>query len=251
MTGVDPTHRPTRVASLLAVLAAGGAVGAVATLPAQRAAILTVIGAVIVFGAADVLIRRGYRPLGGVVGLVGVGMVVVGMGLGFTFTSGYTPRAELLPGLVGIAVLGVGVLGPHRALSRRLVSAGLVLLLIGVVLSGLVKGADAAGLLAAVALAVVAWDAGEHAISLGEQLGREARTWPVEAMHVATSGLVGASGAAGALVLAGLVGTRRIPLGGLVVMLAAVVLLLVALSGRAGPHMRSNRQAVTDGGDSS
>lgn len=232
MTGVGPTQLPTRVASALAVLAAAGAVASVATLPAQRAAIVVVLVAVAGLAAADVFVRGGDRVVGWGLVVGAFVLMVASLGIGLTFTSGYTPRAELLPGLVGIVLVGVGVLGPYPPVSRRLVSAGLVFVLVGVVLSGLVRGADAAGLLAGAALAVVAWDAGEHAIALGEQLGREARTWPVELVHVASTAIVGACAAAGALLVAGLVGPRRVPLGGLLVMLAAVVVLLVALHRR-------------------
>lgn len=237
-----PTHRPTRVASGLAVLAAAGAVAAVATLPGQRAAILVALVAVAGIAAGDVFVRTDDTAVGWGLVCGGVVLAVASLGIGVGFTTGYTPRAELLPGLIGVVLVGIGVLGLERVPSRRLVSAGVAFVLSGIVLSGLVRGAQAPGLLAGAAAAVVAWDAGEHAIGLGEQLGREARTWPVELVHVASTGLVGASAGAGALVLAGLVGTRRVPLVGLVAMLAAALVLLVALYRQPTPAAEGERR---------
>lgn len=89
------------------------------------------------------------------------------------------------PAVVGGAVLVAGVL---RA-SRRLVAGGAAVLFLGV-LGGALRGDPLLSLLGG-ALAVVAWDVGEHAIGVGEQLGADSPTRRLEVTHAAASAIVG------------------------------------------------------------
>jgi hypothetical protein len=83
-------------------------------------------------------------------------------------------------------------------------------------------------LLVSLAAAIVAWDAGEQAINVGEQLGRTARTWPSEVVHSLGSTVYGALSVGTAVVLfqADVTG---LPLESLLLLLAAAVVLMVAL----------------------
>lgn len=92
----------------------------------------------------------------------------------------FATLAALAPAALGALAL-VG--GLARA-SRRLVTAGTALVLAGVAVAG-VQGAAPEPLLVAVLATAVAWDAAEHGIGLGEQLGREADTLRVQVVHVA------------------------------------------------------------------
>lgn len=89
-------------------------------------------------------------------------------------------------------------------------------------------GLEPLPLLASLAAAVVAWDAGEQAINLGEQLGRNARTWSVEVSHTAGTTAFGglAIGAAMTIHRADVTG---LPIESLLLLLAAAVVLMVAL----------------------
>lgn len=83
-----------------------------------------------------------------------------------TIASGVT--LTVLPfGLVGLVVTTLGV----RRGSRRVHTVGSAFLFGAVLLAGVV-GAPAGRLLIATAGAIVAWDAGDHAIGLARQVGR-------------------------------------------------------------------------------
>ncbi|WP_255194338.1 DUF7519 family protein [Natronobeatus ordinarius] len=93
-------------------------------------------------------------------------------------------------GLVGTLVFAVGA---SRG-SRTAVDLGCLALFLGVVAGGIQGGSVERTLLATVAT-VFAWDLGGNAIDLGEQLGREADTRRLEAVHAGSSLLVGLSAA--------------------------------------------------------
>jgi len=87
--------------------------------------------------------------------------------------------------LAGLLVLAVGV----RRGSNRAHKFGTAGLFAGVLLAG-AAGASPAAMLVAFGGAVVAWDAGENAISLGHQLGAGAPTRRATVVHVAATGVV-------------------------------------------------------------
>lgn len=145
-----------------------------------------------------------------VVALVGVaGLAAAGRPLG------------ALLGLLGAVLIWVGV----RRGSRRAVGSGAVALFGGMLVAGLAD-ASPAGVLVGAAGAVLAWDAGERAITVGEQAGRAAAT--------TRAGVVPGSGTAAVLALAGGVGygAFRVSTGGKPT--AALVALLVAVLALAG-----------------
>ncbi|MFB6359996.1 MAG: hypothetical protein ABEH59_01600 [Halobacteriales archaeon] len=128
-------------------------------------------------------------------------------------------------GVLGLVLLGAGAL---RA-SRRAVTVGALLVFGGVVLSG-AMGAGPVPMLLGTAAAVLAWDLGEQAINLGEQLGADARTRNAELVHAANSTLVGVIGIAIGYGLF-LVSSGGQPVTALVVLLAAALLIAAALRG--------------------
>ncbi|MFW5948301.1 MAG: DUF7519 family protein, partial [Halolamina sp.] len=87
---------------------------------------------------------------------------------------------------VGVVVLLAGL----AVASRRLLTNGGAVLLLGVLYAGY-TGAPALPLLVGALLGVLAWDAGSNAVSVGEQLGKEAPTMRAEAVHATSSFLVG------------------------------------------------------------
>jgi hypothetical protein len=81
------------------------------------------------------------------------------------------------------------------------------------------------------ATTLVAWDLGDHAVTLGDQLGRRATTWRLELLHAAGAIAVAAVGAGvGSLLFVGGAGGQ--PLGALVALLVGTVALLTVLRSR-------------------
>jgi hypothetical protein len=144
----------------------------------------------------------------------------------------------LLP-LAGVAVTtglsGTGFVGRH--------GVGALLGAVGVGLGGVVaavQGVTPLVVFVAIAAAVLVYDLGEHAASLGERVGRAVDTVESEAAHAAGSLGVGAVGVVLAAVVAFLAGSVSVPAGdtqsGFAVALAlcSVLAFLVAL-GRGVP----------------
>ncbi|WP_238392128.1 DUF7519 family protein [Halorussus amylolyticus] len=131
---------------------------------------------------------------------------------------------------VGLAVGGAGFVLVAAAVvrgSRRAVTLGATALLVGALAGGLTT-ALAHLLLPGVIAAVLAWDFGEQAINVGEQLGREADTAQLEATHAAASTVVGVGGGGlGYAIYLGSSGGQ--PVTALVFLLVAVVVLTSAL----------------------
>ncbi|QIO24149.1 hypothetical protein [Haloarcula sp. JP-L23] len=228
VTGVD--HRPTPVASALAVLLAGISTALLAPGPEQRLAVLgTVTGVgLVVFGDRDDLTGEYPRLVGRLVVAIGAVVVVAALAHALSAVGEFGAQAELVPGLVGVVCIGLGTRPLRQRFARRFVSAGLAALVLGVVITGVFERADPPALLAATAAAVVAWDLAEHAISLGEQLRADARTYTVELAHAGVSGGYGAVLVVGAMVLYENGGTG-VPLGALALLLAAAVTLMAVL----------------------
>jgi hypothetical protein len=113
---------------------------------------------------------------------------------------------------------------------RRLVTAGCGALLCAALVTGLSGGAPARTVLA-VAATMVAWDIGEHAVTLGDQLGRRANTWRLELLHAAVAVAV-ATGGVSVVSLSFLLGGGGHPLVALVALLVGSVALLTAIRSR-------------------
>jgi hypothetical protein len=139
-----------------------------------------------------------------------------------------THRLELLPGLVGIALLGAGLCPISGRFARRFVSAGLASVVIGVAIVGVFESKPPLRLLAATVAAVVAWDIAEHSISLGEQLRTDVTTRSVDLVHVGATAGYGV----GLIIVSALLfdhGATGLPLSTLVLLLVAAIILSALL----------------------
>lgn len=133
-----------------------------------------------------------------------------------------TAGPAALAGALGLGLLGVGT----RAGRRDAVGGGGLALLAGTLLAG-AFGAGPVALLVAAGAALVAWDTAEHAVGLGEQVGRRASIGRAVGVHAAGSGLLATLGAGVSYGVFRLAGDGS-PLA-LVLLLAGVLALLTVL----------------------
>lgn len=127
----------------------------------------------------------------------------------------------LLFGLFGVVfyITGLFVTG-----TRNWVSLGTMSILFGILIVGSTGVATPPMLLASMVGLLVAWDTGEHAITIGEQFGRTAPTRRGEFVHVGGSLIVGVL-TAGFVYLVYTLGTGGQPaLAGISLLLGAVLL---------------------------
>jgi len=223
---VSISHRPTPLASALALLLCGVSTAILAPTLDQRLAIVTALLGV------GLIAARG-RDLGAPIpqGRLWTGLgaaLVLGSMLWGETLADPRQRIELVPGLVGMALVGLGVRPLRQRFARRFVSAGLAAMVVGVALVGVFEAASPLRLLAATAAAIGAWDVAEHGISLGEQLRTDAGTRPVELLHTGATSAYGAVTVVVALVVYEH-GATGLPLSALVLLLAAAVTLMALL----------------------
>ncbi|WP_458206630.1 DUF7519 family protein [Haladaptatus sp. NG-SE-30] len=138
-------------------------------------------------------------------------------------TSALVGGTGMLAGLLGLLFVALGVVRG----SRRVVTIGSFTLLLGVLAGGLVAAPPELLLPGAMAT-VLAWDFGEQAINVGEQLGREAATQTLELTHAAASTVVAVS-AGGVGYGLYLLGAGGQPMTALVFLLIAALALTSAL----------------------
>lgn len=126
-------------------------------------------------------------------------------------------------GTLGIIIFTLGLISS----SRQLLSIGTVFLFIGMIAGGIFQ-TSTEQLLVGMTAVVLSWDTGEHAINIGEQLGRDAKTRRAELSHFANSTLVGIIA-----VLTGYIifkiGTGGQPVAALILLLFAAIVLLSVL----------------------
>jgi hypothetical protein len=138
-------------------------------------------------------------------------------------TSGFYSWPALTAGVVGLTLLVVGL---RRGANTAVTAGAFGLFLAGIVAGS--QGAPVLPVLISVTCSVLAWDSGRNAVSIGTQLGREADTRRIEAVHMAASTAVG-------LMTVGLgyglyrAGTGNQPVTALFFLLVAAVLLVEAL----------------------
>lgn len=137
----------------------------------------------------------------------------------------------LTGGGTGAVVAALGTVALLAGVSRathRVVDAGGLVAFLGVAVAAL-SDAPAAAVLFGTVAAVVAWDTGTNAVSLGRQLGAQADTVRAENLHAMVGAVVGLLTAVFGLVLFE-VGPTRQPVTTLFVLLIAATLLVVALN---------------------
>jgi hypothetical protein len=131
---------------------------------------------------------------------------------------------------IALGLCGVGtalVLASFVRGSRAGLTAGCAGLLFGALGAG-VQDAPTVVVLFSVTTSVLAWDVGQTAIDIGEQLGRESETRRLELLHLTGSTAVGtATGVVGYLSLQ--LGTGGQPVSVLLGLLVAALLLLAGL----------------------
>lgn len=139
----------------------------------------------------------------------------------------------LSPGIYGGAALAAGAVGFVVLLGgvtrgvQPVVTVGATALLVGAILAGL-DGAPVEVLLLAVTATVTAWDAGRNAITVGDQLGREAETLRLEAVHLGATAITGTLTASAGYAIYRTV-TGGAPVLALLFLVLAAVLLASAL----------------------
>ncbi|MFC7079190.1 DUF7519 family protein [Halorussus caseinilyticus] len=176
----------------------------------------------------DELRSRGRRFLSLLALGVGGVVALLGVPAGAVMAGDLPGILRALPGLLGVFLLGVGLVPLRGRGSRRLVKLGAGLVLVGVLVAGIFRAVPAGTLVAGAAVAVVGWDIGEHAINVGEQLGRAASTWRTEGVHAVGAGVVGGGAVLTGELVDG-VGSTGLSLPALALLVLAIVLLSVAL----------------------
>lgn len=187
----------------------------------------------VVFVLGAVLARSRSRVLGVIVALAGLGGAAGGAAYGAT-TADQLHLAIVAPGLAGGFFVALGVAPLYGTGSRRFVKIACWLVFLGPVLSAGMEYAepdvlyDVARILGATVAAALVWDLGENSVSLGRQIGRDARTFWNETVHGFGSLLVGAVSASIVYVAYGYsVGAE--PLEAVVFLLVSIVLLVAFL----------------------
>ncbi|QPV62724.1 hypothetical protein I7X12_18665 [Halosimplex litoreum] len=208
------------------------ALSAVALLAADplQFALVAVVGvgsAALLFGAY--LRFRGRRLAGSIALVVGLGIVLVAVGLAAVYPAGWVTRTALVLATGGPATLALGLVPLRRSWTGGLVSLATALLVGAVTVRGVLAATDRISLLVALVGAFVAWDAADHAVGLGADVGRGAATVGVSATHLVGSLAVGLAAVAVATGLYG-VGPSSVPLLSVVALFTAVVVLLAALT---------------------
>lgn len=220
------TRRPVRLGALVSLLAASVSVSLVEP-AATTGMFVTVVGIAVTREGAHQF-RKTNRLLGGAALAVGAVVGVAGVGLAATSVARVPGMVEVGLGIVGIACLGLGTLPLRGTGSRLSVKLGSAAILLCIVAGGLFQDAGTVPLLLSCAALVLSWDAAENSINVGEQLGREAKTWPVEAAHLGGTTAVGGVAVVSGLVVRDL-GTPGLPLHSVAFLLVALVFLTLAL----------------------
>lgn len=149
----------------------------------------------------------------------------------FALTGAVVAVGATAPSIVGVVPALGGVVGLFVALRRgshRALVWGVSGLFGGVLLAGVV-GVPSIVLVIAAIGTVVAWDSGEHALGLGDQLGDAGPTTRSQLVHGASTAAVATVAGIGSYALY-LVGTGGRPTVALVLLLAGALALVAVLS---------------------
>lgn len=114
--------------------------------------------------------------------IVAVSAALIGVGLTAPFTVLAIPF-----GVAGFALVAASVLSLY---SRGWLTAGVGMMLLGALISGAAGALPAELMLVGVGATLIAWDAGQHGIVLGKQLGRQAPSQRNQIVHTASTAIV-------------------------------------------------------------
>ncbi|MFB6078686.1 MAG: hypothetical protein ABEJ80_06890 [Halarchaeum sp.] len=220
---------PRRGLAAASILAGALAVHLVAGAPWRTVplGLATLGGLALAFGLGRW--HRDQRTIGGLAALVGA--LALAGGLAFPLAHIAVPgrAAEVVLGAAGVACLALGVGPARRGWEREFLAAGAGLVLLTVVLSGVLHDAGRTTLLLGGVACVLAWDVGEQAVNLGEQVGNEASARRAAFVHPAATLGVGLVAVALARGVASL-GVSGLSLPVLLALLAGGLLTAFALS---------------------
>jgi hypothetical protein len=219
--------RPAVGSSALGVALAVLAVTLVAEAGSQRGVLAVGVAGAAAFGLGVEKSRREESAVGELAVAGGIVLLLVAIVLAVTRPMLTIHRFELVPGLLGIFVVAAGVAPVRRGWERRLAATGTGLVFLSVVVGGLVQSTDLWPLLVAGAATIVSWDVSEHAVSLGYQVGEDARTFRAELVHALATVVVAGAAILAVYVVRGL-GVSELPFAALAALLLAGVALAVA-----------------------
>lgn len=148
-------------------------------------------------------------------------IAVVATAIGVALTAPFNVLAAPF-GLAGVVIVA-GALFLRD--SRGYLSLGVGFGILGALLAGAYGAVPPALMLVAVSALLVAWDVGQHGVSIGQQLGRDTRTERLELVHAGITTLVIAVIDVGAFAVFQLAGGGRPASAAALVVIGAVVLL--------------------------
>ncbi|RYJ14294.1 hypothetical protein ELS19_10195 [Halogeometricum borinquense] len=220
--------QPAYAGSAIAIVAAACVTGILASQPVQvSVAGVEAVGALLLLGSGLVR-RRGYDVVGGVLVVVGYGLVCLALGLSLLAPSGLFERMSFLGGTLATAFVTLGVYPLKRPWAHGFNGFAAVLFSCSLVFLVWVSDPSDIQVLLGIGLTIVAWDMSEYAITLGEDVGRSARTYPVTGVHFIGSLSVGVAAGILALVVSR-VALPAVPIATLALLLSALLLLLLVL----------------------
>lgn len=226
MTTVSKTTLPRRLPAGLGLVAALVAVLLVADTGGVTTGLtLLLLGLVVLIGGLQ---YRRSSPVGYLVALVGAVVALTGFVLPLRHSLPTQLLLELYTGMIGLALYALGIGALKQGMERRFVTAGVAFVFAGVLVTGVFQGTNTTGMLAATAACVVAWDAGEQAINLGEHVGTGSTAWSAELTHVGATTVVGIAAIVLTLGVHSL-DVTGLPLSAFLTLLAAGLLSLAAL----------------------
>ncbi|MFC6955400.1 DUF7519 family protein [Halorubellus litoreus] len=223
---VSVTFRPTTLSTLVAVSAA---LFALAALEVATADTFLMGSAGVALVTAGLWVAWRWRRLVGVVvGFPGVALVLLAIAGSWTGVGRAVAFATVAPALLGALLVTVSLAPGRGEGTRTLLKAGCGVVFLGVLMAGVGQSATFDELALATVGIVVAYDAGETAVNVGEHLGQEASTWRVESTHLAGTAAVGVLTVLLGRALQGLQ-TPGLDLGQFAIVLVAVVAFVAVL----------------------
>lgn len=226
MTTATKTTLPRRLPAVLGMVAALVSVLLVADTGGVTTGLTLLLLGLVVLVAG--LHYRQQSPVGYVVAAIGGVIAVTGFVLPLRHSLPTQLLFELYAGMIGLGLYALGIGALKRGLERRFVTAGVAFLFAGVLVTGVFQGTEPKMMLAATVACVVAWDAGEQAINLGEHVGTASTSWSAALTHVAGTTLVGLGAIVVTLAVHSL-DVTGLPLSALLALLTAALLALAAL----------------------
>lgn len=220
------TYYPRSASSWFAIGVALAVLGILNRMAEVTPSIVALGAGLAIFGVGIEVRKREYQILG--IGAILASLGVIAAALTLLVSVGDEPEiAMFAPGIVGSAILAAGVFPVRGRGSQMLVKLGAAGIFISVLVAGIYEAPLSILLVGGVG-SILAWDAGDHAITLGEQMGMAARTIPVEVTHLAGTILVGTLAVVAAYLVRGIEPTD-ISLAQFIVLLGALLLLTLAL----------------------